>query len=171
MFKSHFYTLQYTLFRHAKWPVSWVEKHHIVPWYRLNRTVKRALSEPKMSCLRLQKRVYPDAVLAERIFVIPDLTFLHIYFSNLFCQNIVKKNRKSVVWVFINDADIRNEYGHEMYVLLLLWWIIGCYNMILSLLSKYAVTAYTRIRCQNISRHFILYFMKKANYHRIPTEP
>lgn len=151
--------MQYAPFRHVKWPISWAEMHHITFWYRFNRTSKWAILESKTNGSGLWYRVYEKIIQAEMASEVSNLTFLYICFSNLFCQKIVKKNCKSVVWVFINDADIRNEYGHEMYVLLLLWWIIGCYNMILSLLSKYAVTAYTRIRCQNISRHFILYFI------------
>lgn len=163
--------MQYAPFRHVKWPISWAEMHHITFWYRFNRTSKWAILENKTNGSGLWYRVYEKIIQAEMASEVSNLTFLYTYFSNLFCQKIVKKNCKFVAWVFIKDADIRKEYGHEMYVFLLLWWIIVFYNMILSLISKYAVAVYTCTHCQKNSRHFISYFMNKDNYTRIPTEP
>ena len=44
----------------------------------------------------------------------PDLTFIHTSFANLFCQNFVKKNCKFVSSVSIKNADVRREkrYGN-----------------------------------------------------------
>ena len=44
MFEGRFPALQYAPFRHAIWPISEAEKHHIVLQYGLNRTAKWALS-------------------------------------------------------------------------------------------------------------------------------
>ena len=44
----------------------------------------------------------------------PDLTFIHTSFANLFCQNFVKKNRKSVPWVSTKDVDIWYEKKHAL---------------------------------------------------------
>ena len=43
-----------------------------------------------------------------------DLTFIHISFANLFCQNFVKKNCKFASPVSIKKADVRREkrYGN-----------------------------------------------------------
>ena len=44
----------------------------------------------------------------------PDLTFIHTSFANLFCQNFVKKNCKFASPVSIKKADVRREkrYGN-----------------------------------------------------------
>ena len=42
----------------------------------------------------------------------PDLTFLHTSFANLFCQNFIKKNCKFVSPVSIKNADVRRERRH-----------------------------------------------------------
>ena len=44
----------------------------------------------------------------------PNLTFLHTSFANLFCQNFVKKNCKFASPVSIKNADVRREkrYGN-----------------------------------------------------------
>ena len=44
----------------------------------------------------------------------PNLTFIHTSFANLFCQNFVKKNCKFASPVSIKKADVRREkrYGN-----------------------------------------------------------
>ena len=82
---------------------------NIMPWYGLNRTVKRALSEREMNYSRLRHRVYEKTVLCEMPFIVYDLTFLYISFAKKFCQKKVKKNCKSVVRVFFKSAFISRE--------------------------------------------------------------
>ena len=72
------------------------EKHHIAPQYRLYRTAKWALSENKMSIFGLRYGVYEAVVRAEIASIRRDLTSIHTYFTKIFCQNYVKKNRKFV---------------------------------------------------------------------------
>lgn len=57
----------------------------------------------------LRYRVYAKAFRAGRAFIILDLTFPYVSFPKLFCQNNVKKNRKSVVRVFSKNTDIRRK--------------------------------------------------------------
>ena len=61
------------------------------------------------------RRVYDIAVRSEMVFMILDWTFPYFYFEILFCQNKVKKNRKSVSWVFFKNADIRRGKRHRKY--------------------------------------------------------
>ena len=67
--------------------------HQTAPWYRLNQTIKRALSESRTDCYELWYRVCHKAILSETAFITLGLTFLYISFPILFCQ---KKSRKSV---------------------------------------------------------------------------
>jgi len=48
-------------------------------------------------------------------FIVPDWTFPYFYFEILFCQNKVKKNRKSVPRVFFKNTDIRRGKRHRKY--------------------------------------------------------
>ena len=46
-------------------------------------------------------------------FILHDLTFIHISFAKIFCQNLVKKNCKFISSVFVKNVDIRrvDRYG------------------------------------------------------------
>ena len=59
-----------------------------------------------MDFFGLHYRVCGYAVNAETGFITPDLTFLYISFTNLFCQNLVKKNRKLMLIFPFENADI-----------------------------------------------------------------
>ena len=96
MFNEHFIVLRKAPFWLTKWPILWDEKHHIAPQYRLYRTAKWALSENKMSIFGLRYGVYEAVVRAEIVSIRRDLTSIHTYFTKIFCQNYVKKNRKFV---------------------------------------------------------------------------
>ena len=61
------------------------------------------------------RRVFDIAVQSEMAFIVPDLTFPYFYFEILFCQNKVKKNRKSVLRVFFKNTDIRRGKRHRKY--------------------------------------------------------
>ena len=54
-------------------------------------------------------RVYTKAFRTERALIPLVLTSVYTYFPKLFCQNNVKKNRKSVVGVFFKNTDIRHK--------------------------------------------------------------
>ena len=56
--------------------------------------LKRAISERKMRFFGLRYGIYQNAVKDETGFIMPDLTFPHISFAKIFCQNRIKKNRK-----------------------------------------------------------------------------
>ena len=118
MFNGCFAALQYGPFRHAKWPISGAEKHHIALQYRLYRTVKWALSERKTDFYRLSDRVYQNAVLSEMSLILSDLTFVYTSFAKIFCQNKVKKNCKLVGRFPFFLADIGRGTMHGIYVLL-----------------------------------------------------
>ena len=91
MLKNYIVVLQKAPFRHAKEPISWSEKHHIAPRNRLFRTAKWALLESETSDFGLCYRVYQKAIHTEMAFIMPDLTFFHISFAKIFCQNKIKK--------------------------------------------------------------------------------
>ena len=117
MFKRYSSTLRKAPFRHAKWPISGAEKHHIAPWYGLNRMMKWALSESKMNDSGLWYRVYEKGIQAEMDSQTLNLTFLHTSFPNLFCQNNVKKNCKLILRVFHKNADVRCDESHKKHLL------------------------------------------------------
>ena len=45
--------------------------------------------------------------------IMPHLTFLHTFFEKIFCQNLVKKNRKLILMFSFENADIWCEKGYE----------------------------------------------------------
>ncbi len=57
--------------------------------------------------------VYRKAIHSKTGFIMPDLTFLYTSFANLFCQNKVKKNCKSILIFSFENADIWCEKGYE----------------------------------------------------------
>ena len=115
MFERYFFALQKAPFRLAKWPISGCEMVLFSPWNGLYRTMKWAISECKNRFFGLYYRVSGYAVNTETGFIMTDLTFLYISFAKIFCQNLVKKNRKHVPSVSIKTADIRRLKRHENY--------------------------------------------------------
>ena len=97
MFNDYFIVLQKAPFRNAKWPISGAEKHHIAPRNRLFRTAKWALSENETSDFGLCYRVYQKTTQPETAYITLVLTFIHISFAKIFCQNKIKKIHSSVV--------------------------------------------------------------------------
>ena len=60
----------------------------------------------------LHFRVYEKPIQPGMTFIIPDLTFPHIYFEKIFCQNKIKKNRKFAACVFFKNVDIGHNKDH-----------------------------------------------------------
>ena len=102
MLKCHFVVLQKASFRNAIKPISGAEKHHIAPRNGLFRPAKWALSESETSDFGLCYGVYRKTIKPEMAFISLNLTFLHISFAKIFCQNLVKKNCKIITRVFVN---------------------------------------------------------------------
>ena len=50
--------------------------------------------------------------MTERAFISSDLTFIHTSFAKIFCQNLVKKNRKFVSPFFPDSACAMRERRH-----------------------------------------------------------
>ena len=70
---------------------------------------KWAISEHGINLFRLRYGVYEKPICSEPASDMPDLTFIHISFAKIFCQNNVKKNRKLVFKFFIEDDVISRE--------------------------------------------------------------
>ena len=107
MFKGQFPALQKAPFRHAKWPFSEAEKHHIAVQYGLFRMTKRAISEREMCFSGLCYGVYQNVVRTGMGLIMPYLTFVYISFEKIFCQNSVKKNCKYVSGVLLRSHGVR----------------------------------------------------------------
>jgi len=58
--------------------------------------LKQAISESSMNIFRLLYGVYQKTVLSEMPFIIYELISISNSFAEIFCQNIVKKNRNFV---------------------------------------------------------------------------
>ena len=101
IFDNNSFVMQKAPFRHAILPISEDEMLNIMPWYRRNRTMKRAISEREMNFSGPCFTVDDNANSYEPAFIVHDLTFLYISFAILFCQKKVKKNRKSVTRVLL----------------------------------------------------------------------
>ena len=96
MFNDYSIVLQKAPYWHAIWPISEAEMAYIEPQNRLYRMVKWALSESETDFSGLRYGVYEKPICPEPASDMSDLTFLHISFAKIFCQNLVKKNRKLV---------------------------------------------------------------------------
>ena len=125
MFKGYLNVLQKAPFRLAKWPISGDEKHHIAPWNRLNRTAKWALSERNINIFGLCYRVYENTLWSETALITWILTFLHISFEKIFCQNKIKKNSKYVSQFSFKNAGIRHKKKREK---VWVWLIVMVYR-------------------------------------------
>ena len=124
MFNDYSIVLQKAPYWHAIWPISGAEKHHIAPRNGLFRTAKRALSESETSDFGLCYGVYRKTIKHEMAFISLNLTFLHISFAKIFCQNLVKKNCKFVAWVYSVNAGICHKKKYGECVVRLRGWII-----------------------------------------------
>ena len=82
---------------------------YIEPQNRLYRTAKWALSESETDFSGLRYGVYEKPICPEPASDMSDLTFVHISFAKIFCQNSVKKNRKLVFKFFIENNVISRE--------------------------------------------------------------
>ena len=125
MFEGHFVVLRKAPFRHAKWPISEAEKHHIAPWNGLDRNAKWALSESKTNIFGLCYGVYHKTVCGKMTFITRYLTFLYISFAKIFCQNKVKKNCKYVSLKSNKKADWGAWTASGRYALVLQWRFTG----------------------------------------------
>ncbi len=74
--------------------------------------MKRAISERHSIYFGLRHRVYERSVCQETASDTSDLTFPHIYFEKIFCQNKIKKNRKFAACVFFKNVDIGHNKDH-----------------------------------------------------------
>ena len=109
MFEEYFSALQKAPFRLAKWPILDAKIGHIALWNGLYRTAKWAISEHGTDFFGLRYGVYQKAVRTGTGHLMPRLTFIHISFAKIFCQNLVKKNCKHVFKFFTEDSGIRME--------------------------------------------------------------
>ena len=57
--------------------------------------------------------VYRKAIHSKTGLIMPYLTFLYTSFEKIFCQNLVKKNRKLILMFSYENADIWCEKGYE----------------------------------------------------------
>ena len=71
--------------------------------------MKRAISERHSIYFGLRHRVYERPVCQETASDTSDLTFPHIYFEKIFCQNKIKKNRKPVLRISLKNNDMGRE--------------------------------------------------------------
>ena len=126
MFKGYFFVLQKAPFRLAKWPILEAEKHHIAPWNGPYCTTKWAISEGKMYLSGLCFGVYRKVIHSKTGLIMPYLTFIYISFAKIFCQNFVKKNCKSDLWVFFKNIGIKQEKRHVKPEPDVRWWCSGC---------------------------------------------
>ena len=78
--------------------------------------MKWALSELQKDYSGLWHRVRDRAVRPETDIIMQYLTFSYIYFPNLFCQNAVKKNCKSVPLVFFKTTYIKYENKYRKHL-------------------------------------------------------
>ena len=109
---AHFLSLRKAPFRHAKWPILECDMVLFSPRNGLNRTAKRAISERHSIYFGLRHRVYERPVCQETASDTSDLTFPHIYFEKIFCQNKIKKNRKFAACFFFKNVDIGHNKDH-----------------------------------------------------------
>ena len=166
MYERYFPVLRKALFRHAKWPISGAEMHHIALWYGLNQTMKWALSEIETNFSGLCYGVHHKAVLSEISFIMYDLTFIKTSFPILICQNNVKKICKLCPRVFLKNTGIGCEWKHRKYLFLLRVWFIGCDSVNSSSCEQMSVIVYISSCGEKFS--FILwYFMNKKRPHGI----
>ena len=68
--------------------------------------MKWAILERNMDFSGLSYGVYEKTVLSGMSFIIPVLTVIYTSFVKIFCQNLVKKNRKYVARFSPLNADI-----------------------------------------------------------------
>ena len=73
--------------------------------------MKWAISEHGINLLGLRYWVDQETVLYGMSFIIPILIFLYISFAKIFCQNLVKKNRKLVAGFSLLNVVIECEHG------------------------------------------------------------
>ena len=151
MYERYFPVLRKAPFRHAKWPISGAEMHHIAHWYGLNQTMKWALSEIETNFSGLCYGVHHKAVMSGMSFIMYDLTFIKTSFRILICQNNVKKICKLCPWVFIKNIGIRCEVKYLKYVFLLFVRFIVCGSVNLSSCEQMSVMVYISSRCQKFS--------------------
>ena len=158
MYERYFPVLRKAPFRHAKWPISGAEMHHIALWYGLNQTMKWALSESGTNFSGLCYGVHHNTVLSEISFIMYDLTFIKTSFPILICQNNVKKICKFLPWVFLQNTGIGCKWKHRKYLFLLRVWFIGCDSVNSSSCEQMSVIVYKSSCGEKFS--FILWYFK-----------
>ena len=155
MFNDYSIVLQKAPYWHAIWPISGAEKHHIAPRNGLFRTAKRALSESKTSDFGLCYGVYRKTIKHEMAFISLNLTFLHISFAKIFCQNLVKKNCKIITRVFVNTPVSGIRKSTKRYESDVQWRFSGRDNAGLSPRNNMSFHDLSPTHCINIFCHSV----------------